>query len=96
MNLIFALFWLFVAVTSLVLSWTAPHLRILWINGNIHLGAIALAFFCYNLVRWYTLRNLAERRRHLREAPGRRHFAPGEHRFTDAPPRRTDGGGPDR
>jgi hypothetical protein len=72
-NLVMAIFWLLLALVTLLLSWVEPGLPLLWFAGSdLHVGAIALVFCVYNLARWLSTRTAAQRKR-PREEPAHRH-----------------------
>ncbi len=74
LNLVFALFWLVVAVVALVGAYVYPETPGLRLGGDgLPIGWLALCFVAYNLVRWYALRMAEARRRWLSEqSAGRR------------------------
>ncbi len=75
LNLLFALFWLVVAVPSLIGAYLYPNQPLLRLGGDgMPIGWLALGFVAYNLVRWYALRSAEERRHRPNEPPPwRRH-----------------------
>jgi hypothetical protein len=63
-NLFLALLWLTLALATFLMSWAGSESPFLRVGGaGPHIGWFALMFCAYNLVRWFSLRMLAQRRR---------------------------------
>jgi membrane protein implicated in regulation of membrane protease activity len=106
-NLFLAMFWLLVAIAAFLLSWLEPGLPLLWFAGSdLNVGAIALAFCAYNLVRWLSTRMAAQRRRTREELSAHQHRPRGRpvadsapnpaFDFSERPPTTGEGAGPGR
>ena len=103
-NLVMAMFWLTVALAAFLVSWFEPGLPLLWFAGSdLNVGAIALAFCAYNLVRWLSTRTVAQRKRTREELSAHQHRQrrrPGEDSspnpafdFSERPPATGEGTG---
>jgi hypothetical protein len=104
LHLILAAFWLVVGVAMLVGLWLRPAAGLRFGGDGIPLGAVALLFAGYNLVRWYGRRRTP---RPIPAAPTRRPAAAPEDReprpefdFSraeppDPPPTTRSGAGPE-
>jgi hypothetical protein len=106
-NLFLAIFWLLVALVTLLLWWVEPGLSLLWFAGSdLHVAALALVFCAYNLLRWLSTRTAARRKRAREELSAHQHR---ERRrpvadsglnpafdFNERPPAAGEGAGPGR
>jgi hypothetical protein len=70
---ILSLIWLGLAVVAFAMPWLDPHGRPWTFPGtNISLGWVALAFFGYNVARWYAERMRKRQRERWRNRDDQR------------------------